>query len=118
MEKDEFNSNQRLQPVVNKMYHEPEGYPLYPEKEDIYTKFKKEKRIDPEAITQYKGTEIIGFSKEEIFNDDSTDREFIVDESESDGLSEYLEIDDEEIFYSALVENDKFIIEENPDVLE
>ena len=26
---------------------QPEGYPVYPENEDIYNRFKKEKRIDP-----------------------------------------------------------------------
>lgn len=33
---------------------DPEGYPLYPENEDIYNKFKEEQDIDPEDITRTK----------------------------------------------------------------
>lgn len=33
---------------------DPEGYPLYPESEDIYNKFKEEQDIDPEDVTRTK----------------------------------------------------------------
>jgi len=42
----------------------PEGYPDYPENEDIYYKFKKARSIDPEDITTYKEKEI-----NEVFTD-------------------------------------------------
>ena len=116
MKKNEFNSNQRLQPDLNEEYHDPEGYPLYPVNEDIYTKFKKEKRIDPEAITQYKEKEIVGISKEEDFDADSTGSDLDLNESESDELSEYLEIDEEENLYSDLLDNDNIEMEENMDL--
>jgi len=114
MKKNEFNSNQRLQQDLNEFYRDPEGYPLYPEKEDIYTKFKKEKRIDPEAITQFKENGIVGINKEEDFNVESTDSEIDIDESESDNRSESMENDDEENFYSGLVDADNIDIEGNP----
>jgi len=114
MKKNEFNSNQRLQQDLNEFYRDPEGYPLYPEKEDIYTKFKKEKRIDPEAITQFKENGIVGINKEEDLNVESTDSEIDIDESESDNRSESMENDDEENFYSGLVDADNIDIEGNP----
>jgi len=114
MKKNEFYSNQRLQQDLNDLFHDPEGYPLYPEKEDIYTKFKKEKRIDPEAITQFKENGIVGINKEEDFNVESTDSEIDIDESESDNRSESMENDDEENFYSGLVDADNIDIEGNP----
>ena len=54
MKKKEPDSNQNLQQMVKKVSYEPEGYPLYPENEDIYSKYKKEKRIDPENVTKLK----------------------------------------------------------------
>ena len=116
MKKYEFNSNQRLQPDLNEVFHDPEGYPLYPENEDIYTKFKKEKRIDPEAITQFKENGIVGISKEEDFTDDSTGSDLDVDESESENRFKYMEIVDEEDFYSGLVDADNIDIVENQDI--
>jgi len=47
----------------------PEGYPVYPENEDIYNKFRKARSIDPEEITLYKEKEI----NEEIVDDDFND---------------------------------------------
>ena len=114
MKKNDFNSNQRLHQDLNEFYRDPEGYPLYPVKEDIYTKFKKEKRIDPEAITQFKENGIVGINKEEDLNVESTDSEIDIDESESDNRSESMENDDEENFYSGLVDADNIDIEGNP----
>ena len=116
MKKNIFNSNPRLQRDMNDIFHDPEGYPLYPEKEDIYTKFKKEKRIDPEAITQFKENGIIGISKEEDFTDDSTGSDLDVDESESENRFKYMEIDDEEDFYTGLVDADNINIVEDQDI--
>ena len=116
MKKNEFNSNQRLQQDLNEFYRDPEGYPLYPEKEDIYTKFKKEKRIDPEAITQFKENGIVGIGKEEDFNDDSTVSDLDIADTESENISEYPEIDEEELFFSTLVDADNVDIEKNPDL--
>jgi len=112
MKKNEFNANQRFQPDLNEENHEPEGYPLYPENEDVYTKFKKEKRIDPETITQFKEKEIVGTGKEEDSNDDSAVSELEITEAEPDELSGYPEIDED--FYSALGDNDYPDIDENP----
>jgi hypothetical protein len=36
----------------------PEGYPDYPENEDIYNRFKKARSIDPEDITTYREKEV------------------------------------------------------------
>ena len=116
MKKNEFNSNQRLQQDLNEFYRDPEGYPLYPEKEDIYTKFKKEKRIDPEAITQFKENGIVGIGKVEDFNDDSIGSDLDITEIESEDVSGSPEIDEEELFYSTLVDADNVDIEKISDL--
>ena len=33
---------------------DPEGYPVYPESEDIYNKYREEREIDPEDISKTK----------------------------------------------------------------
>ena len=47
----------------------PEGYPVYPENEDIYYKFKKARSIDPEEITLYKEKETIDGIVNNDFNE-------------------------------------------------
>ena len=37
--------------------NEPAGYPLYPPNEDIYSRFKEEKDIDPEDLSRLKETD-------------------------------------------------------------
>ena len=114
MKNNESNSNQRLQPDRNEVSYEPEGYPFYPENEDIYTKFKKEKRVDPEDITLIKDTKIVGIRKEDVFNDDSTGS--VLDITESEDVSEYIKIDESEIFYTDLGGDDSHDSVDNPDL--
>lgn len=52
---------------------EKDGYPKYPESEDIYNKFNKEFDIDPENISKKK--EIIKIDKNPIWNEKNFDQD-------------------------------------------
>jgi len=113
MKKNEPNSNQGLQQVVNKLSYDPEGYPLYPENEDIYAKFKKEKRIDPEDVTKLKVKEFIGNRNEKDFIDDITWKDLDIPEIETVDVADVPDIDDEENNYYSLGGDDHNDLEEN-----
>lgn len=67
-----------------------EGYPLYPPSEDIYSKFREVKEIDPEEIIEYNGTIIIP----DIHEADSSEVDEIrineIDQDELDALDDEL----------------------------
>jgi hypothetical protein len=78
---------------------EKDGYPKYPESEDIYNKFDKEFDIDPENIAKKK--EIIKIDKnatwnEKNFNQDKSGNDLDVPGSELDDDQENIGSEDEE----------------------
>jgi hypothetical protein len=75
----------------------PEGYPLYPENEDIYSKFHKEKNINPEDTSTNKEPTIIKELKGDI-----SDLDLDVPGSELDDEQEKIGNEDEENNYYSL----------------
>ncbi len=83
----------------------PEGYPLYPDKDDIYKKLREDKSIDPEDKSKIKnaGLEDDNEEVEELdFDDDQIhDEDLDVPGSEFDDEDEDIGSEDEENnFYS------------------
>ena len=78
---------------------EKDGYPQYPENEDIYNKFNKEFDIDPENISKDK--EIIKIEKnptwnEKNFNQDKSGNDLDIPGAELDDEQENIGSEDEE----------------------
>src|SRR5436190_14261130 len=86
---------------VNKKYP---GYPVYPEEEDIYNQFKKEKDVDPEDVTKKKdpverGT--FGKNNEKGLEDDLIGADLDIPGAElDDDLEDLGEEDEENNYYS------------------
>jgi len=113
MKKNNNNENQRFQLGVDIKKMELEGYPLYPESEDIYNKFKKEISLDPENITRFKEQEIIGKVNEKDFSDDETGNDLDIPGLDEDEMEEVIGIEDEENNYFSLGGEDHKDLEEN-----
>jgi hypothetical protein len=80
-------------------------YPLYPDSEDIYKKFKKEKNIDPEDISREKfsGKSVKGRTNiEEESNEDASGRNLDIPGSELDDEQEDVGNEDEENNYYSI----------------
>jgi hypothetical protein len=84
---------------------DPEGYPVYPENEDIYGKFHKERKINPEDTSKLKDpVEIIkaGMYNEKDFDDDVSGSDLDIPGSELDDELEIIGSEDEENNYYSL----------------
>ena len=76
---------------------DPKGYPLYPASEDIYSKDKEKKDIDPEAISKTKAlNEKSGKNNEKYFEEDMSGDDLDVPGSELDDADENIGSEDEE----------------------
>lgn len=106
-------ARQSFDPTVNDKNNEPEGYPVYPENEDIYNKFRKEKSIDPDNITKLKETEFIGKGNEMDFEDDVTGSDLDIPGTDLDDPEEIVVAEDEENSYFSLGGDDHMDLEEN-----
>lgn len=84
---------------INEEKNESEGYPLYPESEDIYIQFKKEKDIDPEDVSKIKEKEIVRKLNEKDFNDDVTGSDLDIPGTELEGSEDTVVNEDEENNY-------------------
>jgi hypothetical protein len=94
----------------------PEGYPLYPESEDIYGKYHKEGSIDPEDPPKIKGpTEILktGAKNEKDFSDDLSGSDLDIPGSEENGERELSGNEDEENNFYSLGGDDHNDLEED-----
>ena len=81
------------------------GYPLYPTDEDIYSKWKEEKNVNPEDISKNKESiknEKIGTKNEKDFNDDVSGSDLDIPGSELDEQQENSGSEDEENNYYSL----------------
>jgi len=102
MKKYENYPKQNLQQDFHNENNEPEGYPLYPETEDIYNRFKKDRSLDPEDITKINGFEVVGKTTEKDFTDDFTRSNLDIQGVDVNDSEEIVEIEDEEIDYFSL----------------
>ncbi|MDD4972294.1 MAG: hypothetical protein PHT07_22935 [Paludibacter sp.] len=113
MKNDEKYLTQTFQPEVNEEITEPEGYPVYPENEDIYNRFKKERSIDPEDITKTK--ELVITRKE---SEVDLSENFVADDLDIPGIvvddvEEVDGIEDEENDFFSIGGDDHIDLEEN-----
>jgi hypothetical protein len=112
--KDTLHRRKRNQPLVSN----PEGYPLYPEGEDIYGNYQKEGSIDPEDPSRIKETADnlkTGKNNELDFSDDVSGKDLDVPGSEPDDESELKGTEDEENNYYSLGGDDQSDLDEDHD---
>jgi len=113
MKNNENDSTKTIQEIVNKLNSGSEGYPVYPESEDIYNKFKKEKKIDPEDITKTKELVIVRKENVEDFSEAVIINDLDIPGFESEEIEEVAGIEDEENNYLSQEENDHIEPEED-----
>jgi hypothetical protein len=93
-----------------------QGYPEYPASEDIYSKYQKEKEINPEDITKSKDIikkDKVGSNNEKDFNDDVSGSDLDIPGSELDDQQEIIGSEDEENNYYSLGGDDHIDLEED-----
>lgn len=83
---------------------EPEGYPLYPPQEDIYSQFIEEQDIDPEDPTQKKADipEDLVDEEEDLLEDEVMGSDLDVPGAELDDENEEIGNEDEENNYYSI----------------
>jgi len=95
-----------------------QGYPFYPDSEDIYKRFLEERNIDPEEIPKIKDSNEknnIETTDKGIFDDVVTGRDLDVPGSELDDQLENIGSEDEENNYYSLGGDDHNDLDENND---
>jgi hypothetical protein len=84
---------------------DPQGYPLYPADEDIYSRSREERDLDPEDLSRHKAyneDDIDGINNEKDFDDDMVGDDLDVPGSELDDEQEDIGNEDEENNYYSL----------------
>jgi hypothetical protein len=95
-------------------------YPLYPESEDIYNRFKKEKNIDPEDISKVKKSDKSDKARTNMdkeSNDDASGSNLDIPGSELDDEQENIGNEDEENNYYSIGGDDHNKLDEDKDEL-
>jgi hypothetical protein len=95
-------------------------YPLYPDSEDVYNKFKQEKNIDPEDISKEKKSGKSDKSRTNIekeSNDGASGSDLDVPGSELDDEQENIGSEDEENNYYSIGGDDHNDLDEDKDEL-
>jgi hypothetical protein len=95
-------------------------YPLYPESEDIYSKYLKENDLNPEDISKSKKSDSMGRSgknNEKDFDDDMSGGDLDIPGYESDDEEEYTGTEDEENNYYSLGGDDHNNLDEDKDMM-
>ena len=113
MKTDEKYLNQSFQPDVNEVTAEPEGYPVYPESEDIYNRFRKERSIDPEDIIKSKELVITRKESEVDLSENFTADDLDIPGIVVDDVEEVIGMEDEENNFYSLGGDDHIDLEEN-----
>ena len=93
-----------------------EGYPSYPASEDIYSKYQKEKSINPEDTSKTKESienDKVGTSNEKDLKDSISGNDLDVPGSELDDQQENIGSEDEQNNYYSLGDDDPNDLEEN-----
>jgi hypothetical protein len=104
--------------VGNVEKNDLQEYPLYSENEDIYSKYKEEKELDPEDISKIKMTSPDDEAVSDIdseFNEDMTGRDLDIPGSELDDQQEITGNEDEENNYYSLGGDDHNNLDEDKD---
>jgi hypothetical protein len=98
----------------------PQEYPLYPDSEDIYKKFKKEEDIDPEDISKVKKSGKSGKTRMEVeqeTNAGAPGSDLDIPGSELDDEQEITGNEDEENNYYSIGGDDHNDLDEDKDEL-
>ena len=90
-----------------------EGYPIYPEGEDIYKNFQEEEYINPEDTSKTKETNSTNALRRKHLDDESDENDLDVPGSELDDLQEDIGSEDEENNYYSLGGDDHLDQEED-----
>ena len=97
----------------------PEGYPLYPSDDDIYSKYHEEKNLDPDTIARAEDsadTEEYILSDESNLNNDLNDKALDLSELELDDFGGNTGDEDEENNYYSLGGDDHQDLEEEQQI--
>ena len=116
MKQKDKNANLSKKQNANENENNLSGYPLYPVKEDIYSKWKEEKDIDPENISKTKEPNEnykAGERNEKDFKDDKSGHDLDVPGSELDDAQENVGSEDEENNYYSLGGDDHNDLDED-----
>ena len=112
-------TNMGVDPKTNKPDNEKlPGYPIHPASEDVYSKMKEERDIDPENPTHMKVADKpdkSGKRNEKDFNEDFTGSDLDIPGAEMDDAQEDIGSEDEENNYYSLGGDDKENLEESKD---
>jgi hypothetical protein len=95
-------------------------YPLYPDNEDIYNKFKKEENMDPEDISKAKKSGRVEKEVSDIdeeFNENVSGSDLDIPGSELDDEQEMIGSEDEENNYYSIGGDDHNDLDEDKDEL-
>ena len=90
-----------------------EGYPIYPEGEDIYKNFQEEEDINPEDTSKTKETNSTNALRRKDLDDESDENDLDVPSSELDDIQEDIGSEDEENNYYSLGGDDHLDLEED-----
>jgi hypothetical protein len=105
-----FSQQQKSKEAKNDL----RGYPTYPVNEDIYSKYQKEKDINPEYISKTKGSiDNYETNNETDLNNDVYARDLDVPGAELDDNQENIGSEDEENNYYSLGGDDHNELEED-----
>lgn len=116
MSKKEMNLESSQKEKDNNKKENVPGYPLYPDNEDIYNKFKKERNINPEEVSKRKEPiSTNDFRKEALDKKESelSGDDLDVPGSELDDAQEAIGNEDEENNYYSLGGDDHNDLEED-----
>jgi hypothetical protein len=116
--KKELKNNPFDKMRVNEEKDNLREYPLYPDSEDIYVKFKKDDDLDTDDISNLKKSgEEIPSDAEKEFNDDIPGSDLDIPGTELDDIQEMIGSEDEENNYYSLGGDDHNDLDEDKDEL-
>ena len=113
MNKKNDNLNPSESQTEKKKQDNPEGYPLYPDNEDIYENFEEEIDIDPENIAKTKASNSDNALRRKELGDEFNEEDLDVPGSELDDAQEAIGSEDEENNYYSLGGDDHNDLEED-----
>jgi hypothetical protein len=109
--------NNKLNPTESKVSSKEEnnleGYPIYPDDEDIYKNFQEEEDINPEDTSKTKEPNSTNALRRKDLDDESEENDLDIPGSELDDIQEDIGSEDEENNYYSLGSDDHNDLEED-----
>jgi hypothetical protein len=96
----------------NKKENSLPGYPIYPDKDDIYRNFEEEEEINPEDTSKTKDTNSTNTIRRKGLDDKQSEKDLDIPGSELDDQQEDIGSEDEENNYYSLGGDDHIDLEE------